>query len=276
MLGSSRDNGSILLEFLLVMPIYFALIGGTFWIGDLQLNRDNLLISDRLAAGHWGGRHDWDNDKRSPNDDTMRFRLNLWLFDILNQSIGDSAIVTGVEQSRYLQHAKYSWSQTVGSKTSLWVPLPSWTESWLRGNDESWSNALKKAGTTAVTSVAQLTSLIPDDVVGMNARVSEYDFLNVSLMRTKKGETGYRSWKPAKLCHECFSTSCNNLSCPGGVPVIKAVWYKRVYSEEYPLHSPDGLKQKMNSGNTDSERANCGSNDHSDYARFPTYVLWGQ
>lgn len=258
-----QNNGSIVLEFLLVMPIYFALIGGTFWIGDLLLNRDNLLISDRLATGHWGGRHDWDNDKRKQNDDTMRSRLNFRLFDIMNQSPGNSPIVTNVVQSRVLQDTNYSWSQTVGSKTSLWAPQPSWTRGWLHGNDTAWRKTIQGTASVLVTNVTSMLQQLPTDIIGMNARISEYNFLNVSLMRTKKGEDGYRSWKPASLCHE------------DGIPVINAVWYTKVYAEEYPLHSLDKLKQEMLPENTDSE-ADYGENGQSDYARFPTYVLWGQ
>lgn len=267
-----QNNGSIILEFLLVMPIYFVLIGGTFWIGELLLNRDNLLIADRLATGHWGNRHDWDNDKRKPNDNTIMNRLNMFLFDVFNQNIGDSSIVSEVIQSRAMQHNRYSWSQTIGSKTSLFALQPSWTRGWLHNSDTPWN---KKSNRSSFMSVSN-TITAQEDVFGLNARISEYNFLNVSLMRTKQGETAYRSWAPARLCHECFQTSCNGYTCIGGIPIANAVWFEKVYKEEYPIHSLDDLKQKMSPQNEDSQTANCGKNKQEDYARFPTYFLWSQ
>ena len=262
------------MEFLLIMPIYFVLIGGTFWIGELLLSRDNLLIADRLSTGHWGGRHDWNKDQRNPNDGTMQNRLNLWLFDMLNRSVGNSAIVTEVKQGRVMRHPKYSWSQTVGSRTSIWQPQPEWTAGWLHGKDDSWRDAVERARNVTATNVAPPALL--DDVFGMNANISEYDFLNVSLMRTKLGETGYRSWKPAKLCHECTRNSCSKWTCMGGIPVFDSVWYEKVYEEKFPLHSPSDLKNSLSSKNADGSKADCGENDHSDYTRFPTFILWGQ
>ena len=265
-----RNNGSIIMEFLLVMPIYFVMIGGIFWIGELLLNRSNLLVADRLAVGHWGTRHDWDNDKRKRDDNTMLMRLNIYLFDTLNR-LSETAFVTDVVQSRAMCHNDFSWTQTVGGKTSLFATQPSWTLHWLKQGEDKWRAELQSSQLLPV-SMKNASGNISD----MNANISEYNFLNVSLMRTKLGETAYRSWKPGRLCHECFQKSCNGYTCIAGIPVGDAVWFRGVYREEFPPFSLDELKQKMLPQNEDSERANCGKNKHEDYARFPTYFLWSQ
>ena len=128
----------------MVLPIYFALIGGTFWIGELLLGRHNLLVSDRLASNHWGVRHDRENDKRNPNDKTMLYRLNVWLFDVLSKDLGNTPIASRVVQTRALRN-KYAWAQTTGGKVSLWVPQPSWIKSWLHGYDDTWEETLEGA-----------------------------------------------------------------------------------------------------------------------------------
>ena len=41
-----RQKGSVLMEFLVVLPLYFALIGGLFFVGELIVNRVRLQIGD--------------------------------------------------------------------------------------------------------------------------------------------------------------------------------------------------------------------------------------
>jgi len=53
---SDKEAGTILLETLLVLPIYMVLLGGIFWIGELAFTRHTLLSADRLAAWSMGNR----------------------------------------------------------------------------------------------------------------------------------------------------------------------------------------------------------------------------
>ena len=46
-------RGSVLMEFVIVAPLYFLLLGGLFLIGDLSLNRIRMHIGDQLAT--WVG-----------------------------------------------------------------------------------------------------------------------------------------------------------------------------------------------------------------------------
>ena len=271
------DRGSVVMEFLMVLPIYFALIGGTFWVGELFIARDNVLVSDRLASNHWGGRHDRDNDRRNQNDNMMLTRLNLWSYNFINGgAVGDSPIVVGVKQTRALVN-QYAWAQVVGGKVSLYVPQPSWTRGWLHGYDDIWEETL--AGVRQSSSFQDAINLIcslPDDVFGMNSRVSTRNFLNVSLMRTKGGEKSYRAFKPAQLCHECNGQSLNAFGkriCVG-IPVMNAIWYEKVYDEKYPYHRLEDLDNRMSEGARDDAVAS--PPDQKDYARFPSYVLWSQ
>jgi len=51
-------RGSILLETVLVIPLYMILLGGIFWLGDLILARQQLVTADRYVAWNKGMRHD--------------------------------------------------------------------------------------------------------------------------------------------------------------------------------------------------------------------------
>ena len=272
--GTRHDNGSVVMEFLMVLPIYFALMGGTFWIGELFIARDDLLISDRVASNHWGVRHDREFDKRNPNDKTMLERLNLRLFEIGTRgSLTESPIVYNVLQTRALAEP-YSWAQTVGGKVTLNVPQPTWTHSWLHGYDDIWGETLAgvRKSSTVQDAISMLCTMTDEFVgMGLHSRVSEYDFLNVSLMRTKCSETAYRAFTPAQICHECGSYGG---SLHIGVPVKDAVWYKNVYDEKFPYHDMADLNNLMNDGNRDDGK--CDAHTHRDYFRFPSYVLWSQ
>lgn len=53
---SHRKRGSILMEFVLVLPLYIALLGGMFLIGDIGLNAIRVSVGDRDAALDAGDR----------------------------------------------------------------------------------------------------------------------------------------------------------------------------------------------------------------------------
>ena len=45
----SSNRGSVLMEFVLVLPVYMAVIGGILWLGLKSLDAVNLRSAD-----HWG------------------------------------------------------------------------------------------------------------------------------------------------------------------------------------------------------------------------------
>lgn len=50
-------SGAILLETLIVLPVYLVLIGGIMWIGDLILAKQQAIIGDRYGAWNRGNMH---------------------------------------------------------------------------------------------------------------------------------------------------------------------------------------------------------------------------
>lgn len=50
--------GSVLLETVIAIPLYMILLGGIFWIGDLMVTRQQLVIADRYVAWNKGLRYD--------------------------------------------------------------------------------------------------------------------------------------------------------------------------------------------------------------------------
>lgn len=52
------ESGSVLMETVLVIPLYMIVLGGILWIGDLMVTRQQLVIADRYVAWNRGMRHD--------------------------------------------------------------------------------------------------------------------------------------------------------------------------------------------------------------------------
>jgi len=51
------DRGSVLMETILVIPLYIAFFSGIFMLGDLELGRNRLNAGDRFAVWLAGNRH---------------------------------------------------------------------------------------------------------------------------------------------------------------------------------------------------------------------------
>lgn len=125
-----------MMEFLLVMPIYFVLFGGTFWIGELFVHRQKLLQLDRNAAIHSGIRH----DRGSIAMDALG-RLYFG-----TPTGADSPTLLAGKQMRALKKDKdqYPWGMAVGGKSSMRAPLPPWTKGWLTV-ETLWNSMTLKA-----------------------------------------------------------------------------------------------------------------------------------
>lgn len=53
---SKSERGSVLMEFVIVAPLYFLLLGGLFMIGGLMLNRIRMHVGDHLVTWVGGSR----------------------------------------------------------------------------------------------------------------------------------------------------------------------------------------------------------------------------
>lgn len=53
----SDEKGSVLMETIMVIPLFVVLIGGIFWLGELILAKHKLVNADRFSAWTAGNRH---------------------------------------------------------------------------------------------------------------------------------------------------------------------------------------------------------------------------
>ena len=109
----SSSRGSVLMEFVLVLPVYMAAIGGIMWLGMKSLDAINLRSAD-----HWGV---W----MAGNRFSTRVPALLALQDMFPRT---SLITTSQERSLTGEH---SFLQFIGSKTTLYETRPGFLDNWI-------------------------------------------------------------------------------------------------------------------------------------------------
>lgn len=116
-----KERGSILMETVLVIPLYLALLSGIFWTGDLALLRSKSTFFDRFAAWGSGNRHEILSSGAS------RSLLNghFLRFENVGQQSVDS-IQTAESPSGN------AWTFIAGAFTVVGIEPPVWTDAWRR------------------------------------------------------------------------------------------------------------------------------------------------
>ena len=109
----SSGRGSVLMEFVLVLPIYMATIGGILWLGMKSLDAVNLR-----AADHWGV---WMAGNR--------FSTRLPAITALQEMFPRTTLIT-TSQERALT-GEHSFLQFIGSKTTLYETRPGFLDNWI-------------------------------------------------------------------------------------------------------------------------------------------------
>jgi TadE-like protein. len=230
--------GSVLMEFVLVVPIYLLLFGGVFWIGELfqaQFMRQNSM---RSTAWSYGLR---ENRPSSVLGLLTRRDVNNW--------IPETAFGNAVKQGRYLANTSQSWLQVAGGSFSLDYRPPAWTKGWFESGQ-------------ALMSMEIQSGAMAERLEG--GAVYEH----IVVMRTKGGDAVNsirRKWTAHGSPH---------LGDKGTSPAVNAEWRKVVTpflggNEPYPY---DNGHPSLGSG-TDGFLYSVPQN--TDYMRFPILYTWG-
>lgn len=254
------------MEFLLVLPVYFALLGGTFAVGDLLMRSISLAYADRLRA-------------MSPDEFEGRSGLairnellpSFWFEDDDNRqtSQSDTVDVDNVKTLRANEEFKGSWSwQSAGKVRDTYI-APMWTRSWIGFPEKQFEAAMSKAN--SIVSGKNLADMLKDglDVFSMDTK-RHYNYY--TLKRTKLGRTSYRSWHPKNLTN--VPVDYQHISMEDAIPIWGATWFKNVYREPFAdsdSEKIDDLKNEQKADELPDE-----PNWRTEYSRFPTFMLWSQ
>ena len=154
----------------MVIPVFFVVIGGIFWVGELLLSKQKMLMADRYAAWQAGNRHKMNKGTILSDVQNTFFR---------HEEVGDQ-FIDGI---KYQAVDPTTWYTPVGATAILWVQSPEWTKGWLAGSP-TWEGVVP-----------------PKDLVKQMGRDPNQASHHVLLMRNRFGDFAYRSpfWTPKQL-----------------------------------------------------------------------------
>ena len=121
-----QKRGSVLMEFIIVFPIYLVLFGGVFMIGDMAIKTTRLASADRTRS--------FDVAAKPPAnsiDSTGWQAIKEYLFHptvIQEDNVSEVSYRYHVQGSGFLG----PWTATVGAKAKDSYRLAPWTRGWLK------------------------------------------------------------------------------------------------------------------------------------------------
>lgn len=136
------DTGSVMMETVLVLPLYIAFFSGIFLIGDLQVCAGRLYSADRTVVTH--------NSNRYVSKTLSKDNLSQLVFKGSGKSLayGDQTKIKSISVSS----VNCEWSQIAVGNSDLTFTLPSWTIGWQKAVNHIWGN--KKANSKDKSTVS--------------------------------------------------------------------------------------------------------------------------
>lgn len=218
-------TGSVMMEFLLVVPLYILLFGGTFWVGELVVSQFMRQNSMRSTSWSYGVRENRPTQSAVLGVLSDRLLVNNWT---LETTFGGA-----VRQGRYLANKTQSWLQVVGGSFDVdYRPSP-WTYGWFNG--------------------AQVMNHMGSGTDSMAERLGgDQEYEHIVVMRTRGGAAENsirRRWTAHGAPH---------LGDKGLIPVVNAEWRKVVMpvlgsgGEALPY---DGGKPSLSAGSDEDRKS---------------------
>ena len=142
-------RGSVLMEFVVVAPLYFVLLGGLFIVADLMVNRIRMHIGDHLVTWVGGSRY---CPAEGPDGESAADFLSGTVKTLFERSIGgppgnDFSVMretaSGVDANAFM-------ALNYGSVNALPVKMPSWARGMFAMQEATTGDALSEMATQDV------------------------------------------------------------------------------------------------------------------------------
>ena len=138
MKANRHNRGSVLMEFIIVFPIYLVLMGGVFMVGDMLVKATRLASADRVLAFDIEGNANARGWPFVVDKETSKSYLSEVLFPNSQDSDPDSDNEDLVLESNAKKLTRYAnrdfegpWSVAVATRTKDRYKLSPWTKGWL-------------------------------------------------------------------------------------------------------------------------------------------------
>ena len=250
------SRGSVLMEFVMVLPIYLLFMGMIFLLGEMGVKTLWLTSADRSSAFDTGRAGDWEADAHG--------RVAQDQFEP-----GEAGNLTcwGNTYRTNAQTFNGAWSWLASGMSTYKYALPSWTHSWLSYPHHVFSVT---TGTDPESIGGVLGKLLYGGAGAFDFIVSKetsrrYTYYTLKRTELSRDEDAYRYWDPKYLT----ASDLKNKKQGTGI-----VWYDKIFDEAYAESSHtavDGLLGAAQEKDTFDGRAK-----RSDYDRFGMFMIWSQ
>ena len=245
-------RGSILMEFVLVLPIYIFLFGALFLIGEMGLNAIRISTGDRDVAMDAG-------DKTGHS-----------LVPFKNKQMGEEkGNVTAVDSRTYRTDTDFqgAWSWQSAGKTSFSYRLRSWGSALVSYPFLNYNGSTSGGGILG-TLVGGRAVLFHSKDYSLSDKVRSYNYYTLKRTDLARDPQAYRNWDSWDEDGK-QDTSISRLADSSGG---KQYWYSKVYDEKFADSNPD----KLDGGSQGGDSLPSRPSGRKEYKRFEGFVTWSQ
>ena len=259
-------RGSVLMEFIIVFPIYLVLFGGVFMVGDMSLRSIMLAPAERVAA------HDVQKDAGGWNYVDQNWWAMRGLFKKPQYGTTHETL-TKEKISEFYADLKVQgpWSLRAASKAGLEFSYGkrNIVRSWLGFADHSLSDMTQTSRSWHrpdhwLENLEDSSRILIHSKTYSDKNKEKFNYLTLKRARYD----GKMTWRDNRL--------------PANVLVDAAYpdsrWHKEVYAEKYHYdkYAANSDGEKHQKSNIDNRHEPAGSGRSVEYQRYSQFVSWSE
>lgn len=266
-------KGSVMMEFLLVVPIYLALLGGTFIVGDMLIRSIKLAHADRLWAmsrDEFGAETDLALADLFPN----------FVFDYEDKmmSVPNDTLQPFGKTHRADDDFEWAWTLQMAGRVGDDYHHPPWSRGLFAFASDTWDDTVKHLEKKVAYKARTMADKMADTVriFAMERNVRLYDYYTLKRSALARGSKSsknphFRYWKPENLTN--VPIDYGRLAVSDLIPVWGATWFSKVYAEPFAETNPAELDKSLQDppGSLPDQPT-----WRTEYNRFPSFLLWSQ
>ena len=244
--------GSILMEFVLVLPIYIFLFGALFLIGDIGLNAIRISTGDHDVAMDAGDR---EGHSFGP---------------FMSQQMGEEkSNVTAVDSRTHRANENFrgAWSWQSAGKTYFSYRLRSWGSELVSYPFLNY-NGSTSAGGILGTLVGGGAAVFHSKDYSLSSKVRLYNYYTLKRTDLARDPQAYRNWDSWDEGGNQDVSRSRLVDSSGR----KQYWQSKIYNEEFADSNPD----KLDAGRQGGDSLPSRPSGRKEYKRFEAFVTWSQ